>query len=133
MICKLKKINIRESLGFITTSLSSTLVELGIYNVLNLLLEDILPYAHIVISSILARCASEVVKFTLDKEAVFKSSNSSFVRYVVLAVSKGLTSATLIAIVYYLTKGNRTLIKICVDFILFFPSFLISKNWIHNR
>ncbi|MDO4500856.1 MAG: GtrA family protein [Erysipelotrichaceae bacterium] len=124
---------IKQVLGFISTSLSSTGIELLLYTVLNYLLEDVLPFAHIVISSIVSRCISETVKFTLDKKAVFKSKDSSFTNYVIFAVIRGLLSTALISIIYYFIKDYRTIIKMGVDFCLFFPSFIIQKKWIHKQ
>lgn len=125
--------NIKQTGGFIITSLSATGLELIIYTLLNYELDDFFPFFHIVISSFVSRCISEYVKFELDKTVVFKSKDSSLINYIILAISKIILSAALVSSIYYLTKGNRVFIKICVDFCLFFPSFIISKYWIHHQ
>lgn len=127
------KNNFKQTCGFVLTSLSSTGLELILYSILNTIIDNYLPFFHIVISSIASRGISELVKFELDKNAVFKSKDSSLINYIILAITKGLISTACISIIYYITQGNRTSIKICVDFCLFFPSFLISKIWVHNQ
>lgn len=125
----------KKYLGFVAVSLSSTAIELLLFRFFNHLLIDFFPLLYLSISTVIARIFSDSYKFFLDRNAVFGSKENmglGMVRYIILAIAKTLASATLVTVLVFASKGNETIIKMIVDFCLFFPGFYIEKNWVHK-
>ena len=105
-------------------------------------IKDSLKIYKLFFKYILAAISSfvlDIVLFTIfvniipteQKIIVFKkSSKSSIVKYLILAIIQMLISGYLVTFIESLTKINSTLIKIIVDTIIFIVNFIIQREWV---
>lgn len=95
----------------------------------------------VLFSTVLARIISSLTNFTINKNSVFSNKGNiikTLIRYYLLAIPQMLVSAGMVYGITAIGKlaGIRTddvlltLIKIAVDFVLFFISFRIQQNWV---
>ena len=122
-------------LKFIVASLSSSLVDIIIFTILCFAFKNIIPdfAGYILAATIIARICSAIFNFTVNKKGVFKGDSdtkSSAVKYTILAVVQCAFSAGIVYSLYNMSHINESVIKICVDTILFFISFFIQREWV---
>ncbi len=121
---------------FIAASLSSSVIDLGIFTVGTLVLKDMFPGYYIVISTVVARVISSLYNFFVNRQSVFKSDDNltaTMVKYYILAVIQMALSAVGVMVVFRLLGGNETLIKVVVDCLLFVISFQIQREWVFKK
>lgn len=140
-ICMFSKL-INKYQTIIKYSLSSGIcfcVDLLLFNIINLLLKNIMPTKHIIYATILARIVSFILNYYLNRNKVFKKDdnkkidNSSFFKYLLLAFVQMFISAHSVNYLYEITNMNEIIIKIFVDTILFIINYLIQKYFIFNE
>ncbi len=126
---------------YIFSSLGSTLVDISIFTLLNMLFGklNLTDELRLFLATAIARIISSFVNFSINRKVVFKSNDnfgSTMLKYYVLCACQLLASAGLVfvfsTIVFQLKDGSPfdTLIKAVVDTILFFISFRIQQNWV---
>lgn len=120
-------------LKYIAASLSSSVIDIGLFTVFCSLMRGKIG-AYIAVSTILARILSASYNFLMNYRVVFKSSEhmgSSAVRYVALAATQMLLSAALVTGgASILTFLPEVIVKIIVDTILFLLSFYIQRKYV---
>ena len=123
---------------FIKTSISSVIsaiVDISLFYILSNFFKR--EYAYIVLATVIARIASGIVNFIINKFYAFKSMGRvrvELVSYTILFIIKMILSSLIVA--YLSTKFmdiNETYIKIIVDTLLFFGSFYIQDKYIFNE
>lgn len=123
-------------LRFIVASLSSAVIDLGLFALFTLLFKKACPMYYIVISTVLARVISSLYNFFVNRQGVFKSEaglGKTLIRYYVLAVCQMALSALGVSWLFAMIGGNETLVKIVVDTILFMISFQIQREWVFKK
>ena len=123
----------RRILRFSLSSLFSTGADLGLFTVLVYTLKVSDP---IFWATVLARAVSVNLNFTLNKTLVFRSQAAwsvALIKYYGLALIQMLASYLLVKGVYVLVDRQVVLIKIVVDFSLFFVSYWIQKHYIFTQ
>ena len=123
-------------LKFIAASLSSSVIDLGIFTLGTLLLKDMFPGYYIIISTVIARVISSLYNFFVNRQSVFKSDDNltaTMVKYYILAVVQMALSALGVWGIFRLLGGNETLIKVVVDCFLFVISFQIQREWVFKK
>lgn len=121
---------------FIAASLSSSVIDLGIFTLGTLLLKDMFPGYYIIISTVIARVISSLYNFFVNRRSVFKSDDNltaTMVKYYILAVVQMALSALGVWGIFRLLGGNETLIKVVVDCFLFVISFQIQREWVFKK
>ena len=129
---------------YILSSLASTLVDVTLFTILNLLFGKLglSNELRIPLATGIARLTSSFVNFSVNRKVVFKSRDNygaTMVKYYILCVCQYAASAGLLylfsTIVFRLSDGSLfdTLIKVVVDTFLFFLSFRIQQNWVFVR
>ena len=123
---------------FIKTSISSVIsavVDIIAFYLLSKIFDR--EYIYIVIATVIARIISGTVNFIINKFYAFKSTGRvrvELVSYTILFIIKMILSSLIVA---YLSTTfmdtNETLIKVLVDFVLFFGSFYIQDKYIFNE
>jgi len=117
-------------LKFLFGSLSSAVIDLGLFTVIGLLWDSI-PGA-----TAIARVISSVYNYLFNKGAVFKdqeSKKNSMLRYYILAVCQLAASAILVTVfckLFGATDFGKTVVKFFVDLVLFFISYKIQREWV---
>lgn len=134
---------------FISSSLIATLIDLGIFSVINgyvlqyLMSESKVEFfgeklsARFLVATAAARLCSSVVNFMLNKNFVFRlqKSRGALLRYVVLVVCVLVVSSLSVSTIsnWLNIAPNsflNTLVKALVDTVLFFLNFRIQKCWV---
>lgn len=123
----------RRILRFSLSSLLSTGADLGLFTLLVYTLQVNDP---ILWATVLARLVSVNINFTLNKTLVFRSQAAwsiALIKYYGLALIQMLASYLLVKGVYLLVDRQVVLIKVVVDFSLFFVSYWIQKHFIFTQ
>lgn len=125
---------------FLFSSLSSSVLDLLLFGLFCRMLKESsgLPHGvpYIIGATILARIISAVYNFLLNYKVVFKSNAnimSTAIKYCLLAICQMLCSAILVNAIYGIVGGFETAVKIPVDVILFFLSFVIQREFVYRK
>lgn len=122
-------------LGFIISSLSSSIIDLSLFAILCALLRE--RSGYILIATALARIVSASYNYFVNYHIVFSSKEQhkkSTIKYIVLAVIQGTLSAVLVSNIVALVGSNwEVLVKIIVDISLFVISFYIQREFIFRQ
>lgn len=125
---------------FLFSSLSSSVLDLALFHLFCRILYPLdgrvswLPY--IVAATVFARVISAVYNFLINYKVVFKSEANiaaTAVRYLVLAVCQMLCSAFVVNALYGLIGGTEVFVKMPVDILLFFLSFVIQREFVYRK
>ncbi|MDY2699707.1 MAG: bifunctional glycosyltransferase family 2/GtrA family protein [Lachnospiraceae bacterium] len=122
---------------FLFSSLSSSVVDLALFSLFCFLLKDRQwgGITYIMVATVLARILSALYNYALNLKVVFQSEGSirsTLPRYVLLAVVQMSLSALLVGYLYPLVGGAEVLVKIPVDVLLFFLSFVIQREFVYS-
>lgn len=123
-------------LKFTFSSLSSSILDLAIFQLFIFLFKGAKIGEYILFSTIGARVISSVYNLMLNKQVVFKSDGklgNTILKYYSLCICQMLLSALLVQALYSITHIYETVIKVVVDTILFFISFRIQQNWVFKK
>ena len=123
---------------FLFSSLSSSVVDLALFSLFCFLLKDRQwgSITYIMVATVLARILSALYNYALNLKVVFQSEGSirsTLPRYVLLAVIQMSLSAMLVGSLYPLFGGAEVLVKIPVDVLLFFLSFVIQREFVYSN
>ena len=123
---------------FLFSSLSSSVVDLVLFSVFCFLLRDMdfQVVSYITAATVLARILSAFYNYSMNYKVVFQSETpmkQSLPRYIGLAVVQMSFSALLVNKLYPLFGGVEVLVKIPVDVLLFFLSFVIQREFVYTE
>lgn len=122
---------------FLFSSLSSSLLDLGLFALFCWLFAGLVPsVALVMLATVLARIISAVYNYSINYAVVFHSTasrGSSALRYFLLALVQMGASALLVGGLFWLFQGGKLLIKICVDVCLFFVSFQLQREFVYRQ
>lgn len=133
---KIYKLILGTFLKYALSSLSSSLIDLGMFQILSMILKSASLSVQVWDSTILARIISSIYNYFINKNVVFRSKSngrSSLIKYYILVVVQMCTSAGLVYLFVKIIGLPKLLIKIIVDTLLFFVSFRIQKKWIFGE
>ena len=121
---------------FLFSSLSSSVLDLCLFSIFCALLKgrDLHMLNYITLSTVLARVLSAAYNYMINYKLVFESRGSlikTLSRYVLLAVCQMSLSALLVNIIYPYIGGFETFVKIPVDIMLFFLSYVIQREFVY--
>ena len=122
---------------FLVSSLSSTLIDLGVfYLVMRFLGVRFGAFAELG-ATVIARACSSFENFNANNSIVFENKSHykrALLRYYCLCIPQMLTSAGLVTLINTLLSNSlpiiATLIKFAVDTVLFFISYQIQREWV---
>ena len=121
---------------FLFSSLSSSVVDLVLFSLFCFLMRDMRwgRVSYITAATVLARILSAFYNYSLNLKVVFQSEKTvgaTLPRYVLLAAVQMSLSAFLVGKLYPLFGGAEVVVKIPVDVLLFFLSFLIQREFVY--
>ena len=121
---------------FLFSSLSSSVLDLCLFSIFCALLKgrDLHMLNYITLSTVMARLLSAAYNYMINYKIVFESRGSlikTLSRYVLLAVCQMSLSALLVNIIYPYIGGFETFVKIPVDIMLFFLSYVIQREFVY--
>ena len=122
---------------FMLSSLGSTIIDLGVfYLAMRFLAGFFGPYAELA-ATVIARASSSFVNFNANNSVVFGNKGHyrrALLRYYCLCIPQMLISAGLVTLINGLFANSlpivATVIKFCVDTVLFFISYSIQREWV---
>lgn len=125
---------------FILSSAGATLLDILLFHFLfRILVGPAGEFAELAATAI-ARLCSSFVNFNVNNRAVFGNRGGyrkALLRYYCLAVPQMLVSAGLLTLLNRLLGNSvpilTTLLKACVDTVLFFISFGIQREWVFKK
>lgn len=126
-------------LKFVAGSAMSSVIDLGLFYLITLLLNHLVPgwIWSIFSATCIARICSSVFNYNFNRRRVFKDGNKhSLFRYYALCICQLIASATLVYLLNLLIPGGSlvtTILKFFVDIILFFISYQIQRDWVFRR
>lgn len=124
---------------FVFGSLSSSLLDLGLFAILKIFTVGLGDKNSILVSTVLARICSSFYNYNFNRKAVFGSGEtmkSTVVRYYILCVIQMMVSYGLVyAVSHFLLLGNVLTIvsKAVIDTLLFLVSFQIQRVWVFSK
>lgn len=106
--------------------------------VIDILLFSILVYIpvknNILVATIIARIISSLYNFIINSKLVFKKcSKTSIFKYIFLVIIQMFASGISVTIIEKHLKISATIIKICVDTIIFIINFIIQREWVFKK
>ena len=121
---------------FLFSSLSSSVLDLALFSLFCFLMKDMQwgKITYVMAATVFARILSALYNYSLNLKVVFQSESSvksTLPRYVLLAVVQMTLSALLVGVLYPLFGGAEVLVKIPVDVLLFFLSFVIQREFVY--
>ncbi len=125
----------KEIFKFIFTSLSSFLLDMGLYSLL-LILSSGLGVLSIPVSNMIARIMSASYNFTMNRYYVFKHKDSIFkpaFKYILLASFIMIGNTFFLSALVYDLGLNKYIAKLITEFSFFTLSFLSQKLFIFNH
>lgn len=118
---------------FTSVSFASFLLDIGVFFVLiNFFFKDNYIYG-LFVATIVARIISSIFNYKCNKSFVFKcigKGSHTIIKYYTLCVIQVLLSWALLETAFYLTKGNATMLKVFIDFLLYMISFQIQRDYV---
>lgn len=121
---------------YIFAALVSLGLDLSLFTLFVYLFKSVSPEWYIFISTVGARAVSSLVNFMINKKAVFRSGGRTLgqaVGYYVLVVFNMLVSSLAVNHVVKALLWNETLVKLCVDTVLFFFNFFVQRELIFKK
>ena len=121
---------------FLFSSLSSSVVDLVLFSMFCILLRDV-PLGgitYLTAATVGARVLSALYNYSINYKVVFQSDSpvkTTLPRYILLAVVQMACSACLVNLLYPLFGGSEVLVKMPVDVLLFFLSFVIQREFVY--
>ena len=121
---------------FLFSSLSSSVVDLALFSLFCLLLKDMRwgSITYITVATVFARILSALYNYLMNLKVVFQSDSpikTTLPRYVLLAAVQMSLSAFLVGKLYPLFGGLEVLVKMPVDILLFFLSYVIQREFVY--
>lgn len=121
---------------FIISSGSSSLIDIFLFWLFSTLLlkKGSLGRSYIMMATVMARVISSVYNFIINYRVVFKSGkkkHEAVARYFILAACIMVISGALVTLLCSITSGNRVIIKIIVDCVLFLVSFVVQREFVY--
>jgi len=132
---KIYKLILGTFLKYSLSSLSASLVDLGIFQLFIFALSDFSLGNKIWISTVIARVISSIYNYLINRNIVFKknSKEASLIKYYVLCICQMCASALLVYIFCSIIELPKLIPKIIVDSLLFLISFRIQQEWVFGR
>lgn len=134
----LKRINV--FIKYVGSAGLCYIIDLTLFAILSLSLQNIFPTKYILISTIFARLISSIVNFILNKSKVFNNQNIKTkdtldltLNYSLLVLIQMFMSAVFSEITFKLIGSSLVLIKFIVDCIIFVVNYFIQKKYIFNN
>lgn len=133
---KIYKVIFGSFFKYLLSSLSSFIVDIVFFQLFLLMFIGFgLTRGTVVITiaTVIARIISSTFNFYINKNMVFngeKRVRKTIVKYYSLCVVQMILSALLVSVVWHLLGGSETIIKICVDTVLFFVSYQVQRRWV---
>ena len=134
---KVYKILFSQFFKFSFSSFASSLVDLGVFQLLLLILWDVDIKVRILMATIGARIISSIFNFFINRRIVFKNRAgklfAQIVKYYTLCIIQMLLSAIFVIMLSEILEISEIVEKVFVDIMLFFISYRIQQKFIFTN
>ena len=117
------------------SSTASYIVDISLFSILNLFFSRYMGLISIMVATICARVVSSFVNYFINSRLVFSAySRKTMVKYYIMVIIQMFNSAvtvTVLSIIF--TATSATMIKISVDFFIFFENYMVQKKYIFKN
>jgi putative flippase GtrA len=124
-------------LKYIFSSLSSSVIDLFLFEILCIFLINNYPRTYVILATVFARIISAIYNYFLNYKVVFKSQENirhSAIKYITLAILQMICSAILVTIsVSLLALIPEVVIKAIIDTFLFFVSYCVQQRFVFKK
>lgn len=131
---KIYKILFASFFLYLLSSLSSFLIDMSVFSLLNVfILKGLTRGTNIFLSTAFARIISSIYNFTVNHKVVFKSDSNMIrtaIGYYTLVVVQMCCSAGLVYLLTNVVTIPAVIAKVVVDTVLFFVSYQIQQRYI---
>lgn len=122
---------------YIFSAGSSFAIDVALFTVFKLLLTNTITLSNttiIFISTTLARILSSIYNYLINSRIVFKNKDKkTIIGYFLLVIIQMVVSASFVSILDKLLNINTSIIKICVDIIIFIVNYIVQKEIIFKK
>ena len=126
----------KEILKFSASSLTSFIIDYGLYSLLTLLTSTMGSINSLLISNVGARLVSASVNYTMNRKLVFKSDAhilKSIFKYVILAIFILALNTLVLSVLIEKLSANRYVAKLLTEILFFFISWLVQRKFIFQK
>ncbi|MDR1699806.1 MAG: GtrA family protein, partial [Lachnoclostridium sp.] len=123
-------------LKFVLSSFSSYVIDIVFFYLFVQMFRSPFPDSYIWTATILARLISSVYNFMINKNQVFQNNSKSphvLVKYYILCVVQTVISAHGVKQLFLLLTLDESLLKSCLDVVLFLVGFQIQRRWVFRK
>ena len=126
---KIYKVILSEFFKFSFSGLFSFFVDISMFSLFIFIFKTMSEY-YVIIAAVLARMISSLVNFTINKNIVFCNTDfikNTILKYYTLVMVVLLISSLSTYLISSLFNGYEIIIKICVDFIIYFIDYQVQR------
>lgn len=123
-------------LGFVSSSLASALIDLGLYQLLFIAAKALPMKFRILAATVIARIASSLFNYTVNSKLVFRCSDDpkkTMVKYYLLCIVQAAASFGGVYGLSFIFGEKSLIAKLIVDTILSVISFKIQQNFVFKN
>lgn len=123
-------------LGFVSSSLASALIDLGLYQLLFVLTSALSMKLRILSATVIARIASSLFNYTVNSKLVFRCSDDpkkTIVKYYLLCIAQTAASFGGVYGLSFIFGEKSIIAKLIVDTVLSLISFKIQQNFVFKN
>ncbi len=115
---------------YILSSISSFIIDIVLFNLLFLLLNNFKINNNIVIATVIARIFSSLYNFAVNAKMVFRNNfnKKSLLKYIILVIVQMFISAFSVDYLSKIIQINVVWVKIIVDMLIFVANFIIQRE-----
>ena len=132
---KIDMASVKEFLKFSVVSISVSVFDIFLYWLFTEYVFFDIAYP-LIWSTVLARIISATVNYVINRQVVFRSNEDrrkSAFQFVILSIVQCGLSALLVHGAEAMTSGDKVVIKVIVDTLLFFANYKVQQKFIFIR
>ncbi len=123
-------------LCYVLSSVSAFVIDIVLFALFVRIFSPVIRENYILVATYLAKCFSCTYTFFINKRLVF-CSNGKFIstgwKFVLLCILQATASSLLVKYFFSVLQWNEIIVKIIVDTLLFFVSFVVQQKWVFAK
>ena len=131
----MKKIFNNKIFRYIFFAITSFIIDMLLFQLIDLFLEKVIDYEAIIVATILARICSSIYNYFMTSRFVFKiHSHKTFYKYfLTVIINMFLSTIIVYTINRFFIDTYASIIKLVVDGIIFIINYLINNNLVFKK
>lgn len=123
-------------LRYILSSLSAFVIDIALFALFVRMFRPVIRQNYILAATYLAKCFSCTYTFFVNRRMVFGSRGklaSAGWKFVLLCILQATASSLLVQYFFGMLQWNEIIVKVIVDTVLFFVSFVVQQKWVFAK